>query len=105
MVLNEAAIRLGVSLRQTEDQLTSDMLSSTAAFINCVGGFNGDVPTEMTRSDIDTAVTTLLSANAYTIMDEITGENKFGKLCAELKSWVIDLETLVTGNKAQAQAA
>jgi len=54
------------------------MLSSTAAFINCVGGFNGDVPTEMTRSDIDTAVTTLLSANAYTIMDEITGENKFG---------------------------
>lgn len=40
-VLNEAAIRLGVSLRQTEDQLTSNMLAATAAFINCVGGFNG----------------------------------------------------------------
>jgi len=34
--LNEAAARLGVSLRQTEDQLTRDMLASTAAFINCV---------------------------------------------------------------------
>ena len=26
---------------QTEDQLTRDMLASTAAFINCVGGTNG----------------------------------------------------------------
>jgi hypothetical protein len=40
-VLNEAAARLGVSLRQTEDQLTRDMLVATAAFINCVGGNNG----------------------------------------------------------------
>lgn len=76
--MNEAAIRLGVSLRQTEDQLTSNMLAATAVFINAVGGFNGDVPTELTRADVDTAVTTLLSANAYTIMDEIEGENKFG---------------------------
>lgn len=41
MVLNECAARLGVSLRQTEDQLTRDMLASTAAFINCTGGVNG----------------------------------------------------------------
>ena len=54
------------------------MLASTASFINCVGGFNGDVPTEMSRSDVDTAVTTLLSANAYTIMDQIEGADKFG---------------------------
>jgi len=40
-VLNEAAKRLGVSLRQTEDQLTRDMLAATAGFINCVGGVNG----------------------------------------------------------------
>lgn len=76
--MNEAAIRLGVSLRQTEDQLTSNMLASTASFLNCEGGSNGDVPTEMTRSDVDGAVTTLLSANAYTIMDQIQGEDKFG---------------------------
>ena len=41
MVLNECAARLGVSLRQTEDQLTRDMLASTASFINCTGGTNG----------------------------------------------------------------
>lgn len=41
MVLNECAARLGVSLRQTEDTLTRDMLASTASFINCVGGTNG----------------------------------------------------------------
>ncbi len=77
-VLNECAARLGVSLRQTEDQLTRDMLAATASFINCTGGVNGDVPTEITRSDVDTVVRTLLNNNAYTIMDNIEGEDKFG---------------------------
>lgn len=39
--LNELAIRLGVSLRITEDLLTRDMLSATAGQINCTGGVNG----------------------------------------------------------------
>lgn len=77
-VLNEAAARLGVSLRQTEDQLTRDMLASTASMINCVGGFNGDSPTEITRSDVDEVVRTLLSNDTHTIMDNIEGEDKFG---------------------------
>ena len=77
-VLNECAARLGVSLRQTEDQLTRDMLAATAGFINCTGGVNGDNPTELTRSDIDDVVRALLGNNAYTIMDNIEGEDKFG---------------------------
>lgn len=77
-VLNEAAARLGVSLRQTEDELTRNMLASTASFINCVGGVNGDTPTEITRSDVDAIVRTLLNNNAYTILDNIEGEDKFG---------------------------
>jgi len=77
-VLNECAARLGVSLRQTEDQLTRDMLASTASFINSTGGVNGDNPTEITRSDVDTVVRSLLNNNAYTIMDNIEGEDKFG---------------------------
>lgn len=77
-VLNEAAARLGVSLRQTEDQLTRDMLASTAAFINCVGGVNGDNPTELTRSDVDDVVRALLGNNAYTVLDNIEGDDKFG---------------------------
>lgn len=78
MVLNECARRLGVSLRQTEDQLTRDMLASTASFINCVGGVNGDNPTELTRSDCDEVIRTLAGNNAYTILDNIEGEDKFG---------------------------
>lgn len=78
MVLNECAARLGVSLRQTEDQLTRDMLAATASFINCTGGVNGDNPTEITRTDVDTIVRSLLNNNAYTIMDNIEGEDKFG---------------------------
>lgn len=86
-VLNEAAARLGVSLRQTEDQLTRDMLASTAAFINCVAGTNGDNPTDLTRSDIDDVVRALLGNNAYTILDNIEG-----KIFALVKSFLIDLE-------------
>jgi len=54
------------------------MLAATAGFINCVGGVNGDNPTEITRSDVDAVVRTLLNNNAYTIMDNIEGEDKFG---------------------------
>jgi len=71
------------------------MLASTASFINCTGGVNGDNPTEITLSDTKTVVRTLLSNNAYTIMDNIEGEDKFGKQSAELKFSLIDLETVV----------
>jgi N4-gp56 family major capsid protein len=54
------------------------MLAATAGFINSVGGVNGDNPTEITRSDVDAVVRTLLNNNAYTIMDNIEGEDKFG---------------------------
>jgi N4-gp56 family major capsid protein len=100
-VLNECAARLGVSLRQTEDQLTRDMLAGTAAFINCTGGVNGDNPTEITRSDVDTVVRTLLNNNAYTIMDNMEGEDRFGKICADVKFLLIDLEA-PRGDRAQA---
>jgi len=77
-VLNEASKRLGVSLRQTEDQLTRDMLASTATVINCTSGVNGDNPTELTRSDADIAVRALLGNDARTVLDSIEGEDKFG---------------------------
>ena len=77
-VLNEAAQRLGVSLRQTEDELTRNMLAGTASFINAVNGTNGDNPTEITREDIDEVIRTLVNNNAYTIADNIEGEDRFG---------------------------
>ncbi len=93
-VLNEAAARLGVSLRQTEDELTRNMLASTASAINCTGGNNGDTPTQISRSDINGIVRSLLSNDSYTILDNIEGEDKFGKICAEVKFSLIDLEAV-----------
>lgn len=55
-----------------------DMLASTAAFINCTNGVNGDVPTEVTRPDVDTVVRTLRGNNAYSFLTGIEGENRFG---------------------------
>lgn len=37
-----------------------------------------DNPTELTRSDVDDVVRALLGNNAYTILDNIEGEDKFG---------------------------
>jgi len=64
--------------RQTEDEITRNMLAATASFINCTGGVNGDNPTEIVRVDVDEVVRTLLDNNAYTILDNIGGEDKFG---------------------------
>ena len=65
-------------MRQTEDEITRDMLSSTATSYSCSNGVNGDSPTEITRTDVNAVVAMLLNNNAYTIMDNIEGENKFG---------------------------
>jgi N4-gp56 family major capsid protein len=89
LVLNEAAARLGVSLRQTEDQLTRDMLASTASFINCTGGVNGDNPTEITLSDVNVIIQTLLGNNAYSLMSMIEGENKFGTAPVRAAYWAL----------------
>ena len=40
-VLANAARVLGISLRETEDVLTRDLLKATASYINCTDGVNG----------------------------------------------------------------
>jgi N4-gp56 family major capsid protein len=77
-VLNSAAARLGQSLRETQDVLMRDNLESSASIINCVGGQNGDLPTEMSLSDVDDVVTVLQNNSAEYITNMIPGENKFG---------------------------
>lgn len=77
-VTNQAVQVLGIQLRTTEDALTRDALGSTASYINCTGGVNGDSPTEITRSDISNVVKALLGNNAKTIASMIPGENKIG---------------------------
>ena len=54
------------------------MLASTASFINCTGGTDGDNPTNIARSDVDLVVRTLRGNNAYSFLSGVEGENKFG---------------------------
>jgi N4-gp56 family major capsid protein len=91
-VLNSAAARLGQALRETQDALVRDELEATASVINCVGGTNGDLPTEMNISDVDDVVTTLQNNSGEYITQIVEADLKFGKVCAELKSSLIDLK-------------
>lgn len=77
-VLNEAASVLSQCLRETEDELVRNMLRSTASFINCVNGSNTDNPTELTRTDIDAVVRSLINSDARKISETVEGQNKFG---------------------------
>jgi len=76
-VLNNASIRLGDSLRRTEDELTRNMLAGTAAIQNCVGGVNGDVPTEITTANVDAVTRTLIGNDGHMFLSTIEGEDKF----------------------------
>lgn len=76
--LNQAAIRLGEALRLTEDELTRNMLQSSAVKINATGGNNGDSPTNLAASDISAATRTLLSNDGYMFLSTIAGEDRYG---------------------------
>lgn len=77
-VLNSAAARLGQALRETQDVLVRDQLESSASIINCVGGQNGDLPTEMSISDIDDVVTVLQNNSGEYITNIIEAQDRFG---------------------------
>jgi N4-gp56 family major capsid protein len=64
--------------RETEDELMRTLLESTAGFYNCVGGVNGDNPTEPTAADFDAISTLLQNADAEFIAEVIEGEMKLG---------------------------
>lgn len=77
-ILNSAAARLGQALRETQDALVRDQLESSASVINCVGGTNGDLPTEMSVTDVDDVVTVLQNNSGEYITNMIPGELKIG---------------------------
>lgn len=83
-------------MRQAEDLILRDYILSAASQINAAGGSNGDNPTNYGVSDFSLLATTLDTNNAYKFMSGIEGMERFGKLCAEVKSSLIDLE-LLTG--------
>lgn len=77
-VLNSAAARLGQALRETQDVLLRDNLESSASIINCVGGTNGDLPTEMSLSDVDDVVTVLQNNSAEYVTNIVEATRNIG---------------------------
>lgn len=77
-VIKNFSIRLGVSMRLSEDRLMRDMLAGTASAVNAVGGNNGDNPTQVTVSDCSAVTSALLAADALTVLDSIEGEDRYG---------------------------
>lgn len=77
-VLNEAATLLGISLRETEDELIRESLKATATLVDAKNGTNGDGPTEISSKDIAIVTNTLLDNDAYTLLDKIEGKDAIG---------------------------
>ena len=77
-VLNQASKLLSQNMGQTIDEVTRDVLASTASVISCANGVNGNTPTEITKSDIDSAVFTLMGNNAKMFTKVITGTDAYG---------------------------
>jgi len=77
-VLNEASRLLAENLAQTIDEVTRDVLASTSSVLQCSNGVNGATPTELTKADIDSAVTTLLGNDAEMISEIVVARDAFG---------------------------
>ncbi len=99
-VLNETASLLAQSLRETDDELTRNMLEATASFINCVNGLNGDNPTELSRLDIDAAVFTLIGNSGELISDNIEGEDRFATAPVRESYWTMAHSDVLTDLEA-----
>jgi N4-gp56 family major capsid protein len=77
-VLNELTIRLGVSMRQSQDQLVRDQLMAAAGAVDASGGLNGDDPTDFTFTDMSEVTRVLKGANAQSIMNMVEAADKYG---------------------------
>ena len=77
-VLTKFTALLGQWLREKEDLLMRDLLSSSVSYLNAVGGINGQQPSEISRNDINNIERILLGNDARTMLEGIDADLKFG---------------------------
>lgn len=70
--------RLAVAMRQAEDLILRDYISSAASEINAGGTINGYNPAAVGVNDFSLVATTLDTNNAYKFMSGILGEDRIG---------------------------
>lgn len=77
-VLTKFTALCGQWLREKEDLLMRDLLSSSVSYLNATGGVNGDQPSEITRKDINNIERILLNNDSRTMLEGIDADLKFG---------------------------
>jgi len=77
-VLTKFTALLGQWLREKEDLLMRDLYASSPAYINAVGGGNGDQPSNISRADVNNIERILLNNDARTMLEGIDADLKFG---------------------------
>jgi len=73
-----ATERLQYCFQLSQDQLIRDAMAATTSVVNCVGGVNGQSPTELSLGDIQDVNTVLLRNKAMKFTSGIEGEDRFG---------------------------
>lgn len=76
-VLHEISELCGLSMRMTEDQLMRDTLAATSTVYRATGGTNGDLPSNVSLSDIDEVCAALLGNDAWYMLDRIQPGRNF----------------------------
>lgn len=71
--LNQATRLLAQNMGETLDEITRDVLVSSSISVLAQGGINGQTPTELSQTTIDSVVQTLLTNNADMISEIIEG--------------------------------
>jgi N4-gp56 family major capsid protein len=94
-VLNESSRLLAQNMAQTLDELTRDVLAQTSSVVQCANGTNGSTPTELTKEDVDLAVTTLLGNDALMISEMVKASDGFSTTPIRPAFWgIIDTALL-----------
>jgi len=65
-------------MREKEDLLMRDLYASSVSYINCVGGTNGDQPSNISRGDVNNIERILLGNDARTMLEVNPADLKFG---------------------------
>lgn len=86
-VLTVEAELLGEQSGETRDELTKDMLAATASLSNATSGSNGQTPTEINKTDIQTVVTALLNNKAKMIRSVVTAGRGIGTTPVRAAFW------------------
>ena len=94
-VLTIAADKLGRNEGKTFDTLSRDIIAATASQVNASSGVNGNTPTEITRTDVDVVVETMLDNDADFTASMLPPNAMTGTLPVRAAFWGIVKSTIV----------